>query len=120
MRDSQALLPFYEAVCNWTASDHDMGAYVDFDMSTASGDRVAGLCQAKGANAALPPVWLMYVAVPSLKDALGKVEGLGGTVIMQPTGAFAVIADPAGTHLALWEQPVEAPQDAPQSESRDP
>ena len=58
-KNAAELVPFYEAVCNWTASDHDMGDYVDFDMTTQSGERVAGLCHAGGDNAALPPVWMI-------------------------------------------------------------
>ncbi|MEM9031460.1 MAG: VOC family protein [Pseudomonadota bacterium] len=102
--DAAQLVPFYEAVCNWTASEHDMGEYVDFDMTAPSGDRVAGLCHARKENAGLPPVWLMYVSVPSLKGALAKVEALGGKIVDQRGGAFAVIRDPAGAHLALWER----------------
>ena len=103
--DAAQLVPFYEAVCNWTASEHDMGDYADFDMTNAGGERVAGLCHARGDNASLPPVWLMYVSVPSLKEALIQVDAHGGTVVDQRHPGFAIIRDPAGAHLALLEQP---------------
>ncbi|MEO0568088.1 MAG: VOC family protein [Pseudomonadota bacterium] len=102
--DPERLRPFYEAVCNWQTSEHDMGDYADFDVSTQEGGRVAGLCHARDSNAALPPVWLMYVAVPSLKDALAQVKAHGGEVVDERHGSFAVIRDPAGAHLALLEQ----------------
>lgn len=102
VKDTAQLIPFYEAVCNWKTSEHDMGEYADFNMTTQDGDTVAGLCHARQENANLPPVWLMYVAVPSLREALAKVEALGGKVVDQRT-AFAVVCDPAGAHLALWE-----------------
>ncbi|MEM7732640.1 MAG: VOC family protein [Pseudomonadota bacterium] len=103
--DATEIAPFYEAVCGWTASEHDMGDYADFDMTSPDGDRVAGLCHARGPNAALPPVWLIYVSVPSLKDALAQVKAHGGTVIDQRGDALAIIRDPAGAHLALWQTP---------------
>ncbi|MEL6889821.1 MAG: hypothetical protein AAFZ04_14665 [Pseudomonadota bacterium] len=83
---------------------HDMGNYADFDMTAPGGDRVAGLCHARGANAGLPPVWLMYVTVASLSDALAQVEAHGGTVIDKRGDTLAVIRDQAGAHLALWQQ----------------
>lgn len=81
-----------------------MGDYVDFDMTTKDGDRVAGLCQARHDNAAVPPVWMMYVAVQSLQDALAQVALYGGDVVAERHGVFAIVRDPAGAHLALWEQ----------------
>lgn len=104
VKDAAELVPFYEAVCHWIASPHDMGDYTDFDMSTPSGERIAGLCHARGDNATLPPVWLMYVAVPSLKTSLENVERYGGKIIDTRGDSFAVIEDPSGAHLALWEQ----------------
>ena len=81
-----------------------MGDYADFDMTSADGERVAGLCHARGDNASLPPVWLMYVSVPSLKDALTQVDAHGGTVVAPRHPGFAIIRHPPGAHLALLAQ----------------
>ena len=80
-----------------------MGSYVDFDLRTQEGETVAGLCHARGENKSLPPVWLMYVPVPSLEHALAKVEAYGGEVVDKRHGSFAIIRDPAGTYLALMQ-----------------
>lgn len=103
VEDPSEIVPFYEAVLNWAPKDHDMGGYVDHAMTAPNGDTVAGLCHARGENAKLPPVWLLYFAVPSLEDALAKVRDNGGEVIDERE-AFAVVRDPAGAHLALWQQ----------------
>lgn len=106
--DAAGLVPFYQAVCNWQASEHSMGDYVDYNMSNAAGERVAGLCHARRGNAKLPPVWMMYVAVPSLSDALVAVRAHGGLVLHETPDTYAVITDPAGASLALWQPGADA------------
>ncbi|MEM9755239.1 MAG: VOC family protein [Pseudomonadota bacterium] len=106
VNDAGALRDFYQAVCGWTAEPHDMGDYVDYTMKTADGAVAAGICHARGANAALPPVWLCYVTVASLSDAMAEVRRRGGRIIderLQDGAGFAVIEDPAGAVLALWQ-----------------
>src|SRR5581483_6943555 len=54
---------FYRKVVGWTAQGVDMGGYEDFTLHAASGQPVAGLCNARGLNVGLPPVWLPYFTV---------------------------------------------------------
>jgi uncharacterized protein len=56
----------------------------------------------------VPPNWLPYVAVTSADEAAKKVKQLGGKILMEPLdvmtfGRMAVLEDPAGATLALWE-----------------
>ena len=45
---------FYARVVGWKSSPVGMEGYDDFNMNTpASGDRVTGICQARGANSDL-------------------------------------------------------------------
>lgn len=105
------LREFYEQVAGWRADPVPMdgGAYNDFNMIPAAegAQPVAGICHATGANAGLPPVWLLYVLVDDLDHSLAQCTALGGTVVRPPAGAkaprFAVIRDPAGAHLALYQ-----------------
>jgi predicted enzyme related to lactoylglutathione lyase len=86
-----------------------MGDYADFVMSDGEGGEPrAGICHARGTNAGLPPVWLVYVVVADLDASLSSATALGGEVLAGPkaTGRdrFAVLRDPAGASFALWQK----------------
>ena len=105
---ADTLRDFYRDVVGWTATEHDMGGYADYVMSRpADGTGTTGVCWARGANAGLPPVWLVYFVVASLDESLARVRERGGTVLREPTsaggGRFAVVRDPAGAVCALYE-----------------
>ena len=84
-----------------------MGDYSDFNMCDATGDAAAGVCHARGRNAGLPPVWMVYFQVPDLDESLAQAQAAGGTVLQQPRGAgserYAVLRDPARTVFAVAE-----------------
>jgi uncharacterized protein len=107
--DAEEVRDFYREVVGWQAEPLDMGGYSDFVMKLpATGEAVAGVCHARGANADLPSTWLMYVVVASLDGSLARCLGRGGRVIAGPKtmgaqGRYAVIADPAGAVVALFE-----------------
>jgi predicted enzyme related to lactoylglutathione lyase len=98
---------FYAAVVGWTFEGLDMGGYADYVMKAADGKPVAGVCHARGVNADLPPVWLLYVHVTDLEASLGEVAARGGRVVSPARsaggGRIAVVADPAGAVLALYQ-----------------
>ncbi|HYP12779.1 MAG TPA: VOC family protein [Bryobacteraceae bacterium] len=106
--DAPGLSSFYGAVTGWTAQELSMGEYSDYCMLPPGDEApVAGICHSRGSNAALPPVWLVYINVESLDASLAKVRELGGEVIGEPRGGpegrFCVIKDPAGAYAALYE-----------------
>jgi diaminopimelate epimerase len=100
--DAGPIRDFYAAVAGWEAEAHDMGGYEDWVMR-ADGQGVAGICNARGPNEGLPPVWLVYVAVADVAAALERVRALGGEVLREPAAVagFAVARDPAGAAFAL-------------------
>ncbi len=103
--DADSVKDFYSAVCGWTSGALDMGGYSDYTMATPTGEVVAGVCHARGPNANLPPVWLMYVSVPSLEDAVETVRQNGGSILEERVNdGMAVVRDPAGAVFALWQQ----------------
>ena len=106
--DAEAVRDFYQAVVGWTPEAQPMGGYSDFVMS-ADGTPVAGLCHARGVNAALPPVWLIYITVEDLDHSLAECERLGGSLVAAPRsyggGRYCVIKDPAGALCALYQPP---------------
>ena len=109
--DADSLRDFYAQVVGWRPQHVEMGGYSDYSMATAeTGKHVAGVCHARGANGDLPPVWLIYIHVTDLQASLASCRECGGKVLAGPKemaghGRYAVIQDPAGAAMALWEPP---------------
>lgn len=98
---------FYQAVVGWQSSEADMGGYCDYNMVSPDGKTVSGICHAKGANAGLPPQWLVYLVIEDLATSMAECIRLGGKIITEPksfeSGNCAVIQDPAGAVCALYQ-----------------
>ncbi len=107
--DAVQLRDFYAGVVGWATDPVDMGGYEDFCMIPPEGGApAAGVCHARGANAAVPPVWLVYLTVADLDASARKVAELGGEILvparsMGGYGRYCVIKDPAGAVAALYE-----------------
>ena len=106
--DAEALRDFYTSVVGWESQDVDMGVYSDFSMLVpGTGEGVAGICHARGANVNLPPQWLIYIVVEDLDQSVAQCADLGGEVIDGPRSLgqwrFCVIRDPAGAVCALYQ-----------------
>jgi uncharacterized protein len=91
---------FYSGLFGWELSES--GGYV---VASLDGSAVAGIT-------ALPeggvPAWNTYVRVDSVADAAARVAGAGGKVALGPLdalpfGRLAVLIDPTGAVLSLWE-----------------
>ena len=113
--DMHAAEAFYRAVVGWTVVPFE-GAPQPYDIfQRADGIGVAGVMTIpEGMN--FPPHWEMYIGVPALDDAVGRIERLGGRalspVIDVPTvGRMRTMLDPQGAVFAVHE-PADRP--APQ------
>jgi hypothetical protein len=109
--NAEAVRDFYQEVVGWKPTPLDMKGYQDFVMSTPEKeDAVAGVCHARGSNAGLPPVWLIYITVEDLDRSVEKVKQQGGKIRQEirslgGMGRMCVIEDPAGAVSALFEPP---------------
>lgn len=108
VEDAPAIRDFYAKVVGWKPEDVNMGEYSDFNMTMPeSGDAAAGICHARGGNAALPPQWLIYITVANVDDSAAACMENGGKVIVGPksmgSGKFAVIEDPNRSVAALYQ-----------------
>jgi predicted enzyme related to lactoylglutathione lyase len=107
--DPDGVRDFYAATVGWTPQPLSMGDYSDYLMTVAAtGAPVAGVCHARGQNAGLPPVWLVYITVADLDASLAACRAHGGEVIGGPRAAgggarYAVVRDPAGAVAAFFE-----------------
>jgi predicted enzyme related to lactoylglutathione lyase len=105
--DAERVADFYRQVVGWTSTPCDLGSYRDFCMNTPDTSRtVAGVCHARGVNADLPPVWLIYIVVADVDESAAACRRHGGEVVAGPRelgehGRFCVIRDPAGAIAAL-------------------
>ena len=76
--DAERLRDFYAAVVGWRPEPVEMGGYADFNMlAPSTGEPAAGVCFARGANAELPPQWLIYVTVADLDASVRPVSTAG-------------------------------------------
>lgn len=107
--EAAELRDFYAAVTQWQPRPVSMGSYEDFNMvAPRSGAPCAGICHARGVNAEIPPVWLIYIAVEDLTASAKICQELGGEILLAPRsvgtiGRYCVIRDPAGAVAALME-----------------
>jgi len=104
--DASDLRTFYRDVAGWTFHEQNMGEYEDYNAHAgADGPCVAGLCHQRGANASIPPVWLMYIHVDDVRASASQIERHGGSIIEgpRPMGGhlFCIFRDPAGAIAAI-------------------
>ena len=96
---------FYGALFGWEAQDTDAGGGMTYTMLRLGGRDVAALSEAGPGR---PTAWSCYVTVESVDAAADRVPAVGGTVVAPPfdvldAGRMAVVADPVGAVVSLWE-----------------
>ncbi len=107
--DADAAKEFYGALFGWSYEDMPMPEGV-YSMATLRGQTVAAIAsqQPQEAAAGVPPHWNMYITVADVDDAAAKVADAGGSVHAGPfdvmdAGRMAVVQDPVGAFVMLWE-----------------
>jgi len=101
---------FYTGLFGWTIEDRPMGNGAVYTMLFSGGRSVAALYQQDPQQQAMgiPPNWLSYISVESADRSAELARTLGGTVLMDAfdvldVGRMAMIQDPTGAVVALWE-----------------
>ena len=103
--DPDAARAFYGALFGWTgepAVEPEARGYTVMMLGDAA---AAGLAPTFGD---MPAVWSTYVTVADVDEALAAAAAADGTVLMGPmdvldAGRMAVVADPGGAALSLWQ-----------------
>src|ERR1700729_1277058 len=81
----------------------------DYFVARVDGDDVAGVgARPAQSGDSVPAAWNTHVAVQSAHATAAQADSAGGSVLVKPfdappAGRMAVIADPAGGVLCLWE-----------------
>lgn len=106
--NSKKAKEFYGDVFGWQFKDIDMGD-MTYTVIKAQDKEFAGIWQIPGDQLhEIPPHWMAYILVPDVATALKKAKQHGAEEVKGVTqagdmGRFAIIIDPTGAHLALWE-----------------
>jgi len=108
--DQKKAKEFYCSLFGWQATDSPMDDGRMYTMLLLNGSDVAGcyMLDKELLDQHIPPHWMTYVRVESADATALKASQLGGEVLMQPfdifdIGRMAVIRDPGGAALSLWE-----------------
>ncbi len=104
--DIDAARVFYPEVLGWTAGDRnsEFGGYMMFFKDDQP---VAGAMSSEpGSDQA--SAWTPYLSVSNAQEFVTRAENNGATVFMGPQvvgdiGTMAILADPAGATIGLWE-----------------
>ena len=104
--DPQASAAFYGGLFGWDAEMDPRPGAGGYGMFKLDGLRVAGLGPQQNQDA--PPYWTVYVTVADVDASLAATTEAGGTVVMGAmdvfdAGRMAVIQDPQGTFISLWQ-----------------
>jgi predicted enzyme related to lactoylglutathione lyase len=105
--DAEGVRDFYKDVVGFDLMAVDMGTHNDYCVGPVGGDPVAGICHARGANASMPPVWLVYFVVADLDASIAHCRERGGEVLVpvrqMGKARYVVVRDPAGAACALYQ-----------------
>ena len=108
--DPEAAQDFYGALFDWDFNSEPTNQGGTYITASKNKKSAAGIMQQPEAQAeqGMPSMWTSYVSVDDLDKTTGQVEGAGGQVLMpsmmvMEAGKMAVVGDPSGAAIALWE-----------------
>lgn len=105
-------LAFYERLAGWSIVDQGE-AYGHYHLASGSAGEVAGLMDTTGmlcpGGGEVPTAWDVYLAVESVDATLAKARAAGAEVVVEAMdvpgrGRTAMVLDPAGAAVGLWEE----------------
>jgi predicted enzyme related to lactoylglutathione lyase len=104
--DIESSKAFYTKLFGWTAHvtpEPEAGGYTMFKKD---GKEVAGVAPKMSDDS--PEQWMTYVSVADARATAAKAAKAGGRILMEPmdvmaAGTMAVLMDPSGAAIALWQ-----------------
>jgi uncharacterized protein YndB with AHSA1/START domain/predicted enzyme related to lactoylglutathione lyase len=106
-RDVDASTKFYTQLFGWTAESMNMGPGMTYTFLKAGNQNAAGLLQMPKEAGQAPTTWMGYITVSDLAAAVAQAKSLGAKICKDitnlPMGRLAIITDPQGATLGLWE-----------------
>ena len=97
---------FYRSLFDWKLNDMDMGGGMTYTLIEVGEGTGGGMMKHPMPGA--PSSWLAYVNVDDVAAATATAKSLGATIFREATevpnaGSFAIIVDPTGAMLGLWQ-----------------
>ena len=107
-KDPQAAIAFYTEVIGWKTQP--FGNDAQYTMWVGSQGPLGGVMKLpdEAAKMGAPPQWMGHVQVENVDSTAALTKKLGGKVYKEPSdiptvGRFAVIADPQGASLSIFQ-----------------
>lgn len=104
--DLERAKAFYGPLFGWEfeVGSAETGYYT---QCLRNGERAAAIGSAMPGDDS-PPTWTTYLAAADVNADVARVEGNGGTVLLQPMpvmdfGSMAIVADATGAVVGLWQ-----------------
>ena len=109
--DPKQAQAFYTELFGW-GTDVFKPREVDYTMISSGGHNHGGF--GKAMEGAPPPHWLSHVRVENLEETIEKAKSAGGKLAAGPfemseVGRVAIIGDPQGAFVSLYQPTTEAP-----------
>lgn len=109
--DDKAAVKFYKDTFGYTLDEMDMGPMGTYYMLKTGETARGGMM--KSPVPGVPPNWLPYIGVTDVDGTVDRAKRLGAQITAPPAdipnmGRFAVLTDPTGASIALF-QPAAAP-----------
>jgi len=107
-KDVEKAKKFYTELFGWEYEEYNAGEMI-YTIIKSGDKKFGGMWRIPEAQQnKIPPHWMSYILVNDLKSALEKAKKNGATVMVDikkvgDMGQLAVIIDPVGAHIALWE-----------------
>ena len=109
--DPKQAQDFYTQLFGWGTEVFKPGE-IDYTMISSGGQAHGGY--GKALEGAPPPHWLSHVRVENVDETIEKAKGAGGKLAAGPfdmseVGRMAIIGDPQGAYIAIYEPEGEGP-----------
>ena len=104
--DAEGARKFYSAVFGWKVEVNPDPQYGGYALAKAGGKDVAGIGPKQMDEA--PTAWTVYIGTPDAAETAKKAEAAGAKIIapvmeVGDQGHMAIIQDPSGAYLGLWQ-----------------
>jgi uncharacterized protein len=104
--DAAASRDFYSKLFGWKVEVNPDPQYGGYALAKIGGKDVAGIGPKMSPEA--PNAWLVYIATADAADTAKKAKAAGGNVLAEPMtvgpqGTMAVIQDPSGAAIGVWQ-----------------
>jgi len=102
-------IDFYAGVFGWEfVGPGPMPGGGEYFVARKDGRDVAGIGSLPSEGAPPSAIWATHVAVQSTDEAAEKAQAAGGSVLAgpvdaEPAGRMAVLRDPSGASISVWE-----------------